>query len=276
MSTAFSLNEEELKQFRELGFVGPFKLIQPQEAEAITISKYFLEKWLWDSILSRIAKITKANNRKWPSFLWGKARWNKGLHASVPQFYNFASNPKILDKISSILGDDILQWATHMLKVDPGYDCRWHCDAELLEEKGATVWLAVKNVTKKSGISIITRTHHLSHYPQQLKFDHGLDLGDDNAVLEEAQKLDPQCQLVSIDIKPGEFFIFAGSLWHSAKNNSKRKRTAIIFQYSPCSSKIRIPVTHEPPILWKSSLPPCILLKGKDDYKHNLIIKPPK
>ena len=169
-----------------------------------------------------------------------------------------------------------MQWGTHMIKLNPGSICRWHRDVELIEKEGVTVWLAVKNVTKRSTIHLISRTHTLPNYPQALKYDYGIDLDDDSSLLDEAQKLDPKCQLISVDIKPGEFLIFAGSLWHSTTNTSRLKRTSIIFQYSPCSEKIRIPITHDPPILWKSSLPPCLLLKGEDEYKHNLLVRPPK
>ncbi|MDJ0897654.1 MAG: phytanoyl-CoA dioxygenase family protein [Xenococcus sp. MO_188.B8] len=271
-----SLNDKELQQFQELGFVGPFNFLEPQDVDSLTASKSFIKRSLWEKIVLKIARITEIQDRKLPSFFWGKARWNKGLHVALPEFYKLSTNPVILDKVSSILGDNILQWSAHILNKKPSNDYCWHRDVELLEIKGVTVWLALTNVTKQSSIAIITGSHEFLSYPQELRSNSGLNITDDYAVLEEAQKLNSKCELISVDIKPGEFFIFAGSLWHSAKNSSSVERTAIIFQYSPPSEKIQIPITNDPPILWKSSSPPCLLLKGKNEYDHNLIVLPPK
>ena len=271
-----SLSKKELQQFRELGFVGPFKFIDPQDLDSITSSKVFIWRCLWEKIVIKVAKIAKIQDRKLPGFVWGKARWNKGLHIAIPQFYKLSTNPVILDKVSSILGENILQWSAHILNKKPSNNYRWHSDVELLALKSVTVWLALTNVSIQSSMKIITRSHNLPNYPQELENNFGLNLTDDYAVLEAAQALDSQCKMLSIDIKPGEFFIFVGSLWHSAKNSSSLERTAVIFQYSPPSEKIQIPITYEFPILWKSISPPCLLLKGKDEYGKNLIVTPPK
>ena len=272
-----SLSEEELHKFRELGFVGPFKLIEPQNVDSITkelkesTAKAFAGKHLLNNLI-------KIPNRQEPCFVWGKAKWDKGIHAAVPQIHKISTNPVILDKVESIIGENILQSSAHILSKKSNINFTWHGDVEHIEWEGITVWIALANVTKQSCMSIITRTHNLPNYtyPQELSNNSGLDLTDDRAVLEAAQKLDPKCELLSVDTKPGEFFIFAGRLWHSAKNSSSLERTSMIFQYCSPTETVKIPINLYPPLVWKSSPPPCLLVRGKDEYGRNLIVKPPK
>lgn len=277
MLSNHSLNEIELQQFQELGFVGPFKLIQPEDVESITeeLKKVKAKAFLRRRLLSKIARIP---DRQVPSFIWGKARWDKGLHAATSKVQHLSTNPTILDRVASILGEDLLLWSSHILSRKSTSNFSWHGDVEHIEWEGVTVWLALANVTQQSCMSVITRTHNLPDYtyPQELAVNRGLDCTSDRAMLEAAQQLDPKCELLSVDTKPGEFFIFAGKLWHSAKNSTPLERNAMIFQYSAPSQTVRIPLDFDPPILWKSSLPPCLLVRGKDKYGHNLVVTPPK
>ena len=272
-----SLSEEELQKFRELGFAGPFKFIEPQYVDSITQE---LKEAEAKALIGKrlLAKIVKIPNRHEPCFVWGKAKWDKGLHAAVPQINKLSTNPIILDKVESIIGENILQFSAHILSKKSNINFTWHGDVETIEWEGVTAWIALSGVTKQSCMSIITRSHNLPNYtyPQELNKNFGLDQTDDQAVLEAAQKLDPKCELLSVDTKPGEFFIFSGRLWHSAKNSSSLERTSMIFQYCQPSETVKIPVNLSPPLVWKSTPAPCLLVRGKDEYGHNLIVPPPK
>jgi len=274
------LSEYELKKFQELGFAGPFKFIEPNEVYSITekLRKTTAKAFLWKRILAKIARIVGISEQKIPGLLWGEAKWGKGLHATVPSMYKISNNSIILDKISSILGEDIVQWSAQILTKTSDVDYPWHGDVEHIEWNGVTVWLALTNVSEKTPMDIITRTHALPNYtyPQELNRNEGLDPTDDNAMLEAAQKLDPKCELLSMKLQPGEFFIFSGRLWHVPRILTSLDRTVMISQYSPPSEKIQIPMTFDPPITWKAQLPPCLLVKGKDNYGHNLIVEPPE
>ncbi|ELS04580.1 Phytanoyl-CoA dioxygenase (PhyH) [Xenococcus sp. PCC 7305] len=275
-----NLSEEDLKKFREQGFIGPFKFMEADEVASLTkeLKKITARAFFWKRLVAKIARIFKIQDHQIPSFVWGKAKWGKGLHATIPLMYKVSNDPVILDKISSILGDNVLQWSTQILSKTSDVDYPWHGDVEHIEWEGITVWLALSNVSDQTPMDIVTRTHALPNYtyPQELNRNEGIDLNDDQAVLEAAQKLDPECELLSMKLKPGEFFIFAGRLWHVPRIYSSLERTVMISQYSPPSEKIQIPTTFEPPITWKSSLPPCVLAKGKDDYGHNLVVEPPE
>ena len=269
------LNELELQQFHELGFAGPFRLIPPEDVESTTskLKKDKTKAFFKRRILAKIAKIP---DRQVPRFVWGKSQWDKGLHVATPKVYQLASDPVVTDRVASILGEDLLLWSSHILSKRSNGNFSWHGDVEHIEWEGVTVWLALTNVCQGSCMSVITRSHNLPDYtyPQELAVNDGLDCKSDREMLEAARKLDPKCELLSVNTKPGEFFIFAGKLWHSAKNSTPLERNAMIFQYSAPSQTVRIPMNFDPPIVWKSA-PPCLLVRGRDEYGHNLVVASP-
>jgi ectoine hydroxylase-related dioxygenase (phytanoyl-CoA dioxygenase family) len=153
---------------------------------------------------------------------------------------------------------------------------RWHVDADCLECDGITVWLALKNVNQATAMKVITRSHHLPVHPEQLESSYGLDTSDDNTVLTAARELDSACEVRVLDVKPGEFVIFSGRIWHSIQNRSRQPRSAILFQYSPTRAKVKMPAHgYQFPFVWDSRPVSCCLVRGADEYGRNLIVKPP-
>jgi ectoine hydroxylase-related dioxygenase (phytanoyl-CoA dioxygenase family) len=153
---------------------------------------------------------------------------------------------------------------------------RWHVDADCLECDGITVWLALKNVHEMTAMKVLTRSHHLPVHPAQLERAYGLDTSDDHAVLTAARELDASCAVHVLDVKPGEFVIFSGRIWHSIQNRSPQSRSAILFQYSPTRAKVKMPVgEYQFPFVWDSRPVSCCLVRGTDEYGRNLIVKPP-
>lgn len=269
-----SLTEEELEQFQELGFVGPFRLLEPERVDSITKAlaaekdKFFF----LNRSLSRIPGLQK----QFSEARWGKAKWHKGMHVVSPKIYQISKEPAILDRVSSIIGEDVILWGSLMLTVKPDGKPSWHVDAEcrgwdLFE--GASVWLALSNVDEKSGMRVITRSHHLTDSPEELKH-HGLDIYNDEAVLDVARKFEPESQCISVITKPGEFFIFARHLWHTGGKGSK-VRNSLLLQYARPSTTVRKPLTFNPPVVWDTRPVPCILVKGENQDKK-VLVAPPK
>lgn len=274
MIANLSLKEEEFKQFEELGYAGPFKLFEPQEVESVTreLSKEKARLFLPNRLLSRIPVLK--NNFKIAR--WGKAKWHKGIHVLSPKIYEISRRPEILDRLSSIMGGDIILWGSLMLNIKTSDNPTWHTDAEcrywdLFE--GVSVWIALSNVDQSNCMRVITRTHSFSEIPRGMKTD--------EEVLEAAQKINPQCEYVAVDTKPGEFFIFARRLWHTGKK-SEKVRNCLLLQYSRPNTPVRIPTQFSDPIIWDSRPVPCLVVKGKapnysrqDTDDRKVILKPP-
>ena len=270
----YALSSEELENFRESGIVGPFHLLADHEVEPV-LRKLSIAKaklFFWHRLLSRslFLKNFFIDRR------WGKAKWFKGMHLVSPTTYALSSSPVILDKIESILGPNVVQWGSILITQKPLRLHDWHVDLDCLECDGITVWLALKNLNEMTAMKVINRSHRLPVHPAQLRSSYGLDTSDDDAVVRSAQKLDSACELNILDAKPGEFYIFYGRVWHSIQNRSQQPRSAITFQYSPTSAKVKKPTTaYEFPVVWDSRPVPCCLVRGADEYGRNLLVDLP-
>lgn len=273
------LTKNELQQFEELGFVGPFPFLEPEEVNSITEKLTVAKRKFFfvNNILSR----TPLLKEKLSELRWGQAKWHKGIHATAPLVCQLAADAAIVDRMTSILGEDVLLWSSMVLNIKPSdRKPTWHTDAELRDWnqwEGATAWLALSNVDENSGMKIITRSHRLPLTSEEIRQKSGLDTSDDDAVLQAARQIDPKCECVAVNTKPGEFFIFATRAWHTGRKSTTQKvRNSVIFQYSKPSMEVRMPVHPDPPVVWNSRSLPCILVRGTDKYSKNRLVKPPK
>lgn len=272
---SYSLTKAELEQFQELGFAGPFRLLEPEKVDSITqaLAAEKAKFFFLNRVLSRAPGLKK----QFSEARWGKAKWHKGIHVVSPRVYQISKEPAILDRVASIVGEDVILWGSLMLTVDSSDKPSWHVDAEcrgwdLLE--GASVWLALSNVDEQSGMRVITRSHHIpSATPEDLKRT-GLDIYSDQAVLESVRQFEPESECVSVKTNPGEFFIFARNLWHTGGKGVK-VRNSLLLQYSRPTTTVRKPLTFDPPMVWDSRPVPCILVRGENQDKK-VIVAPPR
>jgi hypothetical protein len=269
----FNLSYEDLQKFRDSGLVGPFRLLADQELKSL-LRKLRLAQgklFFWHRILSRSLLLKNLFSEA----RWGKAKWQKGMHLVSAVTYALSTNSVILDKIESIHGPNILLWGSMLIIQKPGAVHRWHADAECLECDGITVWLALENINEMTAMKVITGSHRLSVHPGQLSSSYELDTGDDNAVLKSARERDSTCEVNVLDVKPGEFVILSGRIWHSIENRSRYSRSAMIFQYSPTRAKVKMPVdVNQFPVVWDSRPVSCCLVRGTDEHGRNLIVRP--
>jgi hypothetical protein len=103
-----------------------------------------------------------------------------------------------------------------------------------------------------------------------------LDVASDCDAQTIARTLDSEAELVTPDLHPGEFFIFAGRLWHGSNNSGYQTRHALLIQYTSVDNKVRIPLSFDEPIdWWESYRPPCVLVAGKANSDLNQIASRP-
>jgi hypothetical protein len=251
------------RAFAERGVMGPFALDCAQPGAREALERLAEPEWFQRSAA---ASLDPAG---------GPLRWIKSLHASSRTLYDLAASPSLLDKVEVVLGPDVVLWGSEVITRSPGFIHRWHVDLEHLEWEGVTVWLALRNVTSGSSLSVITGSHHLACSPQQLAESEGLDLRDDAAVLGAAQRFAPHSELVRTAVRPGEFIVFAGRLWHGSRNDTADTRTALILQYAPPSSLVKIPMTFDLRPRWRDERPACCLVRGTDGWRRNRLLPGP-
>jgi hypothetical protein len=242
-----ALTEQELQQFNEQGYIGPFNLFHPAQTE-----------------------IVLNNCGKYPNLLLPSL---KSRHTVVREMAKTAMHPRIIEKVVSILGQDVLLWGSIIINQKAIGKHPIHVDAEHVAWEGITVWLGMKNVISGASFSIIPGSHLFDISPQELKEKQGLDTKDDTAVLEAAKKINPDSKLLYLDITDGQFVIFSGKLWHGTKNTTATPRSSFIFQYTRPDSEVRIPKTFAIPIkTWYKKAPVCLLVHGQDKFHVNKTI----
>ena len=235
----------EINKFNEEGFAGPFKFLNEENCNKLLDEKYL------------------------PKRNYG---WTKSIHEKSSKVVNFASSEIILEKIKNVLGSDILLWSSCFIEQKPGGQHSWHIDLEYRLWKGVTIWIGLKNLNNNTPLSIISYSHNIDNFPQALK-DKNINIQNDEDVLLEAKKVDPRCELKTFHLKPGEFIIWSGKIWHKTNNLSKKNRESIILQYCSTDNVVKIPVNYDyKNMKWSDNKPACILVSGEDKKKLNNVI----
>jgi hypothetical protein len=255
-----SLTAEELAQFEQLGWLGRYPLLTASECSYL----YDAYKRTHD-----LFSAPRLSEQKDNPHAFVDRPWCKSMHAYVPEYFELVSHPAIVERVSSILGPDIVAWGASVMVKVPQEIHRWHVDIEHWTWPGVSVFIGLDNVSTKTSLKLISRSHHLQARPQEF------ELGDDSAALSFAKELDPDCQLVTSQMQNGDFIIFHGKMWHGSCNDSDKNRAAIILQYSAPSTKIAIPLNFNDPVCWHSHRPPCVLVKGRDHFGLNHLIPHP-
>ena len=237
-----------IEKFRKDGFLGPFTAFEPEQMPSIS-------NHITNNVLTYTPKL-------YPSMKHCR-------HLDDKVVFDLCSNQSILNKISSIYGQDIILWRSHIfLKEKGAAEVPWHQDRDYWPLEpiiNISAWLAIDEATtRNSCVQVIPGSHKriIPHIPVPNKKD---------AISEFEKKADPEELTkekapVNMELKPGEFFIFNNLTLHrSAPNLSDDPRMGIAIRFSIPIVKIyheEIFDTH------------CaILLKGKDRYKFNKTVE---
>ena len=181
--------------------------------------------------------------------------WYKSLHQYVDVVREIATSSAITTEVRAIIGNHLSLWGSQWVQKAPGESHRWHADVECLDSKGVTVWLALKNSGPRSGLKLIPGSHSYPKYPQEIHAGTAVDLQDDAQVLAAARSFAESARIESPTVLPGSFLVFQGKTWHASFNETLEARVALILQYSPVGTRLRIPVTFEPPLRWHTLQP---------------------
>src|SRR5437868_2682027 len=101
------LEKAELDFFNKNGFVGPFKLYEPSEAKEI------------------LRQIRIKNQDKSHAIFDNPVNYDR--HFDIPELAKHICHPGIVNRLKSILGEDILCWRTEFFPKFPGsQETEWH------------------------------------------------------------------------------------------------------------------------------------------------------
>ena len=185
----------------------------------------------------------------------------------IPMLHRIASDPGILDPVSSILGQNLLVWSVELFIKEPGTTkvVSWHQDitywgmGETDEE--LTAWLALSDVSVQAGcMRFIPGSHKNAIVPHADTFD------ADN-LLSRGQQIEGinEADAVFGALKPGEMSFHHGRTFHaSGPNMSDDRRIGVAIRYVT-------PEVRQPDLTRDYAM----LVRGKDEMQGWINVAPP-
>ena len=206
-----SLNEKQLKDYEDYGFVAPINVLTLEEATKIKEEIEYIEK-------------------KWPDELIGLGRNN--VHYISPIFDQVCHNSKILDVVESIIGKNILVGGTTLFIKDPdkkGF-VSWHQDAKYIgfePHNWVTAWLAITDANEENGCMRMWSGSHKE------KIKEHKDTFNENNLLTRGQTVQniPLEDTTPNILKAGQLSLHHPMIVHgSGSNKSNTRRIGFVIQ----------------------------------------------
>ncbi|MEV6603530.1 chlorinating enzyme [Kutzneria sp. NPDC051319] len=263
-SSIFSLTPDELRRFHCDGFIGPFDLYGEDEME---------------QNLRRLRP--KLLNTKRAVYGQGAAMAgvtnlaNYDRHLDVEFLARHIGRPEIVDRVTSILGPDVLCWRSEFFPKYPGDEgTDWHQADNFANVAGSkkpqiewptdsmfggtiTVWAAFTPATVENGcLQFIPGTHDVMNYDESKTMDYapvtinnkekvGVRRGFFGYDYRQLQK-DPdwapdESAAVSQVMRQGQFIIFWSTLMHASHPHSgltDQMRLGFAARYLPTSVRV--------------------------------------
>jgi len=206
-----SLKSEQIKQYKDNGYVAPIDVLSKDEA---------LE------IRNEIENIEK----NWPGELEGLGR--NYVHLISPVFDKVSHNPKILDAVESIIGKNILICGTTLFIKNPyqkGF-VSFHQDAKYIglePHNWVTAWIAVTDSNEENGCMRMWSGSHKNNLKNHnQKFDEG-------NLLTRGQTVEnvPIDETKPVVLKAGQMSLHHPTIVHGSDlNKSDDRRIGFVIQ----------------------------------------------
>ncbi|MEM1360811.1 MAG: phytanoyl-CoA dioxygenase family protein [Pseudomonadota bacterium] len=210
------LTDAQIDQYNRLGFVQPFTIFSNQEIARIRA--YF------DRLMADLG----------PQGAYGINCYQ----ARMSGIWDIATNPRILDHVQDIIGENIICWASAILSKAPGDPKRvpWHQDAsfwQLSPARTVTVWLAIDDVDDQNAAM---RFIPASHDKGVVKTSAAGEKSVFHKGIAQAERLGVP---VTNALRAGQISLHADMLIHGSEPNlSTRRRCGLTLRY--CPPQVRI------------------------------------
>lgn len=273
--------EAEKRLFEEQGFIGPFKLWEPEVMTA----------W-WKE--QRRALLDPKNKER-ATFA---STLNYDRHLDIPGLSGLVSEPAIARRFQALIGPDVLCWRTEFFPKNPGESgTGWHqvetyavgeATKGMLEPVNRTgevpmeltAWVAFTEATKENGcMKLLPGSHRKWHYNETavMKWDNtradSTFFGYNYDELKIDKNWNPDDEKVAhVEMKPGEFIIFTARCVHGSNpNRSHKQRMGFAIRVVPTHVKVYSGMTEFDEFGHHFDLARhgCVLVAGKDEYGHN-------
>ena len=210
------LDLRQIHQFNQEGYLFPLDVFSAEEAVA---NRDYLDELM-----------TRSAARGWDAYAIN------GWHKHCAGIHDLVTEPRILDYVQEILGEDLICWGTHYFCKLPG-DTRqvsWHQDASywpLTPSRTVTVWLAIDDAALDNGpMTVIPGSHRRGQIP----FDRSAP-EEDNVLNQTVSSPDSYGGApVPFVLKAGQISLHSDLLLHGSQpNRSDRRRCGLTMRFVP-------------------------------------------
>ncbi len=258
----FSLTADELAEFHRRGYAGPFTLYEPAEIKRI---------WRRERVrlMDRSAAVYRDTAAK--SGVTNIANYDRHLDNTF--LADHVCRSEIVDRVSSVLGPNVLCWRTEFFPKYPGDEgTDWHQADTFANASGSpqilwpqdaefggtiTVWCAFTEASIDMGcLQFIPGTHRTMFYDETKRMHY--DPSKVNSVEKDgAQRgffgydyrelqVDPhwkpdEANAVSMEMTAGQFIVFWSTLMHASHPHSGKSndmRLGFAARYVPSSVRV--------------------------------------
>ncbi len=297
---SLQLSAEQLSFFKENGFVGPLTVYTPEEMDR-----------LWKQVHREALDRSHAAYPEAETGAGAPNIFNYDRHLDIGALAAHVCDERIVEKLASILGPDLLCWRSEFFPKYPGDEgTDWHQSDTFANASGkpqllwpgeseddfgagtVTVWTAFTDSTRENGcLQLIPGTHTRMNYDETKTMD--FDEGRINAQVKEGVprgffgydyrqlQVDPGWKPNEEDAFPlvmerGQCVIFWSTLMHASLPNTssgKDYRMGFATRYVPTKVRVYPGTEHIEEYGGSISLDRwgAVLARGTDTFGHNRI-----
>jgi len=180
-------------------------------------------------------------------------------HLKSRMVYDIVKDPRIVEYISDLLGEDVVCWGAHFFCKLPGDGkiVAWHQDASfwpLSPSRTVTAWLAIDDAdTENACMRFVATSHHDGHLTYQKSSE-----GENNVLNQTVEEVSRYGTSVDVELKAGEISLHSDLLLHGSElNRSDRRRCGLTLRY--CAAAVRADLD------WNKE---GVIVKGTDPTGH--------
>ncbi len=273
--------EQDKRDFETNGFIGPFKLWEPEE----------MTQW-WREQRRILLDPESRKNAVFDNPV------NYDRHLDIDGLSRLIFEEEIVRRFQALIGDDLLCWRTEFFPKNPGDPgTGWHqveryaigeaqrgmLEPTLKSETAPmelTAWVAFTPAKRENGcMRLLPGSHREWRYDEMrpIRWDGSRPENTFFGYDYDELKLDPNWsppddEVAHMEMEPGEFIIFTARCIHGSNpNTSRRQRMGFAIRVVPTHVKVYDAMTsfnefgHD----FDLGRHGCVLLAGEDRYGHN-------
>ena len=241
----YHLTDDQVQQFHDQGVLGPFAAFSEQE--------------MADDLRPQVEQVLDSDPPDHDKRVHNR-------HLDAPVIHRIATAAPVLERMISIMGENLLLWRTNFFAKEPGgKEIPWHQDFNYWPIEPPVVisaWMAIDPVTVENSCPQIVPGTHRKVIPH-------VKAGDEMQFAEQADgtRIDTRDKIDMV-LKPGEFFLFnERTLHHSEPNRSNMRRIGLAIRVVP-------PIVRF--LNYDAPNHGAVVIHGEDTMRFNRHAQPPQ